>query len=88
MKGIKDFSTEELKKELEKRILSKKRPVPIINAAEGSGLDILISYCENYIDALINDDDDIKDYEHYIYELAMEMIYGKAIWRWLANFEK
>jgi len=46
--------------------------------------------CSDYIDFLNNDDEysEDNDYSHYIFEKAMETLYGKEVWVWINNRRK
>lgn len=44
----------------------------------------LISVCEEYLDFLESDDYyEDNDYDHYIYEAALEALYGEDVWLWI-----
>jgi hypothetical protein len=56
-----------------------KRPTAIGNY----DLNGLINICEEYLDKIENDDSCDSDADHYIFEKAMETIYGPCAWDWL-----
>ena len=39
--------------------------------------------CQEYIDQLAEDDYVDDDLEHYIFEAAMELAFGKGVWKWI-----
>lgn len=43
--------------------------------------------CKDYIDYMYNEEEyhEDNDYSHYIYEVAMETIFGKDIWQKINN---
>ena len=47
----------------------------------------LSEICQQYIDFIDNDAEyhDDNDYEHYIFESAMETIFGKKVWDFINN---
>ena len=51
-------------------------------------MDKLKRACEEYMNYIMSDDyheDTATDYEHYIFEKAMESIYGKDVWNTINN---
>jgi hypothetical protein len=50
------------------------KPHPVMNII----LQPLVNICSSHIDEVMNNNED-DDMEHYIYEVAMETIYGKDI---------
>lgn len=54
-----------------------------------SSIDVepLKKICQDYINALANDGYADEDFDHYIFETAMECIFGKDVWRFV-NFVK
>lgn len=81
--GIEDFSDEELEKEIKRREECKKKS-SIPKAIERPDFSSLIKMCKQYIDELANDtvhDDD--DTRYYIYECAIECVFGKRVWGWI-----
>lgn len=47
----------------------------------------LIEICQEYIDFIDNDDkyQNDNDYKKYIFEVAMETIFGKKVWDFINN---
>lgn len=45
--------------------------------------------CQQYIDFIDNDEEyhDDNDYDHYIFEKALEAIFGKEVWKFI-NYKK
>ena len=39
--------------------------------------------CQAHIDALANGEYESDDTEHYIYEEAMNALFGKGVWKWI-----
>ena len=40
--------------------------------------------CQGYIDFIASDDfHEDNDYDHYIFEKAMEALYGKNVWKYI-----
>ena len=39
--------------------------------------------CVGYIDLLDMDEYEPKNYQHYIYEAAIEAVYGPDVWKWI-----
>ena len=79
MLDLSDYSTDDLELELERRTKEsapKMRKWPDYADLQHS--------CQAYIDAIATgtyheDDDD----QHYIFEAALEALYGKDIWDWI-----
>lgn len=78
------FTDEELEAEMDRREAEReaaKRPKPI----ENPDFSILLDNCAEYIKQLSANgyyDDDLKD---YVFEAAVEAIYGRDIWDWVAE---
>lgn len=81
MKSIAELPDEELEAEMERRRKAKEeaaRPKPVDNPDFG----ILLDQCAEYIKQLSASgyyDEDLKD---YVFEAAVEAIYGRNIWDW------
>lgn len=79
--NLNDFSDEQLQAELERRKNDEgelQKPVQL----DVPDFAPLRKICLKYIDALaVNETDD--DLEYYIFECAMECIYGKDVWKWI-----
>ena len=78
MARLEELTDDELRAELERRKQPKlKVPEQVVNLNCMS----LRTTCRNYIIFVASDDyHDDNDYKHYIYETALETIYGKEIW--------
>lgn len=63
-------------------ILNKPEPLTVIN------LDNLILICQEYIDTLTKNGYVKDDFDHYIFECAMETVYGKDIWKYVRDIYK
>ena len=77
-----NISTEDLEKEIDKR---KKQKVKDEKPTQLENIDIksLKEICQNYIDDLEKNAYADEDYEHYIFETAMNCIFGKDVWKWI-----
>lgn len=76
---LKDFSEEELKGELERREkVRNQRPRP-----QGSDFSPLVEWMESGMDHVEQHNCEPKDFEHYVFETAMNCVYGKDVWEWL-----
>jgi len=73
--SLENFSTHELEKEIAKR---NKSDVPI--ALENPNFEKLIITCKEHITVMSGGSYCDNDDEHYIYETAMEAVYGSDIW--------
>ena len=72
--ALKDYTTEELKEELWRR----NSPQLIVHMDFSD----LVIECKNHIFKLASNLS-TEDDEHYIYEIAMEAVYGNHIWDWI-----
>jgi len=45
-------------------------------------MDELVRLCSQYIDDILSGDLD-SDLEHYIFEEAMEVVFGRDVWKWI-----
>jgi hypothetical protein len=54
---------------------------------EGIDLNALKGICQNYIDFVDNDEEyhEDNDYDHHIFETAMETVFGKEVWNFINN---
>ena len=45
----------------------------------------LIEICQDYINFIDNDEKyhEDNDYDHYIFEVAMETVFGKDVWKFI-----
>jgi hypothetical protein len=80
--SIKEASIEELRLELERRgILQKDIPFPLPDDQIKENLfRIKLSIVKDVIDHSNNEDN--EDSDHYLWESAMEAVYGPSIWKW------
>jgi hypothetical protein len=77
---LNDFTIRELEEEIKRRALNI-TPLPIIERDYTTLEELVESHVKSVIDQVDSDDD-----EHYIYETAMETIYGKEIWDKLKDY--
>lgn len=79
VRELKTFSIRELQMELNRRSQPQPSiPQPIVHPDWTK----LIEMCQQYIDA---EPDFDNDWPQYIFETAIEAIYGKTIWRWISE---
>lgn len=83
MKHLNDVSTEDILNELERRKKNNDRP-RVNNFADFTGL---VKTCELVLDDIVKQGYS-KDGSHYIYEAAMECIYGKDCWKWINEYNE
>ena len=79
--NLDDYTSDDLVKELKKREeeeIEETRPQPL----DVQDFSQVRKACEVHIQELIDGKVD-SDIDHYIYETAMEAIYGKDIWNWV-----
>jgi hypothetical protein len=80
---IEQLTDEELEAEVERRkLLARKAPIRIVTP----DFSTLITTVDEFITGLEEDVENYReddDTEHYIYEAAVEALYGKEIWGWL-----
>ncbi|KKN08867.1 hypothetical protein LCGC14_1052360 [marine sediment metagenome] len=81
---LKSFSNSDLETELERRERQKTKPEK--KAVYVSDWFPLMDLCEYYINSL-DGGDYFKDHEHYIFEKAIEITYGKGVWDWIRENE-
>ena len=79
MLDLSDYSTDDLKLELERRLLEsvpKMQKCPDYTDLQHS--------CQAYVCAIATNTyhEDNED-QHYIFEAALEALYGKSIWDWI-----
>lgn len=77
-----NFTDEQLQEELERRQKIKeeiKKPKQL----ETLDLEPLRKLCQGCIDCLARDGYVSEDYDHYVYETAMETVFGKNVWEWV-----
>jgi hypothetical protein len=77
---LKQFSTDELKNELRRRDIYIETQPPI--SCENPDFSEVLDLCKVHILDISRNETD-EDTIHYIYEAAMEAIYGQDIWQWI-----
>lgn len=85
-KSLEDFSTEELRKEIEKRGYEQEKIESMPKPLENPDFSFLSEQCKAHILEMTSIDyceDNCSDNAHYIYEAAMQAVYGKDIWTWI-----
>jgi len=75
--SLKEYSIEELKSEIERREQDN-IPKPI-SAPDWSPV---IETCVSHITEIANGDYD-TDGKHWVYESAMEAVFGESVWTWI-----
>jgi len=48
-------------------------------------IELLKIICQDYIDAIASGDD-TDDFEHYIFETALECVFGANVWHFINEF--
>lgn len=79
---LQNFTEKQLRAELERREKENAkgaRPAPLAEP----NFDQLREVCESYIDDLDKLGWVDDDHKHYIFESAMEALYGKNVWFWI-----
>lgn len=71
-----------LKQEELKVLEEQEKKMSILTPVENPDYSMLIKTCEHYIKD-ISETGYSKDSKHYIYEQAMQAIYGKDCWNWI-----
>lgn len=79
---LKNVSTKELEAELKKRKEAEKE-MAVPKQLSSFDFSPLQKICQNYINELAEEGYADKDYDHYIYETAIECIFGKDVWQWI-----
>jgi hypothetical protein len=80
--SLDDYSDSDIEMEMERRKeLRTRAPEPI--AIELTEWDMVMNGCINYIEALKSGNHHTDDIEHYIFERALEAIFGKDVWEWV-----
>jgi hypothetical protein len=85
MSALNKFSTTELhqmKAEIEEAI---KERMQVPKKLENIDWSILMTYIENEMSKKKSANGVSKDFEHNLFEAAIETIYGKNIWEWWAK---
>lgn len=84
---IDEYSDEELEQEIARR----KTAATIVSIPimfQTPDFQPLITICISYIQEIAKGEEGrTKDFDHYIYETAMECVYGKEVWDWINKHE-
>lgn len=81
------ISTEELQLEIDSR-KKKKQKLAKPKQLFQSNIDPLRKICQEYIDYLANDGFEDNDFDHYIFEVAIEAIFGPDVWKYINDQNK
>lgn len=79
---MENFTTSELQAELDQRKKMKEagdKP----NQLFSKDFTQVIDYCQKYIDGIFDEDYPPKDMDHYIFEAAMNAVFGNDVWEWI-----
>ena len=88
MKNLEDHSIEKLEEVLEKKKKEKKdREKPKVIPMSDDKLPNLRKQCADYLDEVASGHVS-EDTEHYIFEAAVELFYGKGVWDWVNKHAK
>jgi len=82
MDGLETFDTEQLEAELARRKEEAERqamPVPLDNP----DWSVVTKYCKGYIEDLHTKGYTHTDDKQYIFEAAMNAVFGKNVWQWI-----
>jgi hypothetical protein len=77
--NLKKATTEELQAEIERRKSASKGPPPVQRPIDWAPL---LSLIETNVRELAEHGSYGKDFEHYVYESALECVYGTEYWSW------
>jgi chorismate mutase len=82
---LNQISTEQLVQELKRREKkAKELAKPKMLAVPARNPEYLEKVCQEYIDFIASDEyHEDNDYKNYIYENAIEMLFGSEIWEWI-----
>jgi hypothetical protein len=81
MSSLKNVSDDELQAEIVRRAQDKaKQAVP--KPLENIDWVPLTNYLHHGVQSVADGDGTPKDFEHWIFETAMETVYGPDIWKW------
>lgn len=83
MKGLSEFSIEELEAEIKKR---NEPPDPI--ASKHINLTKLQKQAAEYLQQIKEKGYTDDDSEHFIFEAVMETFYGTDIWKWINKYTR
>lgn len=76
---LENISDKELEDEINRRKKANDIPPPVIENPDFSRVSKSVI---DYITALANDEYDDEDFKQWIYEAALEAMYGGQIWSW------
>lgn len=76
---LKDFTEEELQAELEAR---EKKRSQVISPLIDPNFDALVSMIKEGVSRSAANEYESADFPHYVYEAAMEAVYGAGYWKW------
>ena len=79
MSDIKKFTIEELEAEIERK---KRDPAEALKPLKAPDFTPLRNMIIDGIEDAIKRQREPKDFSHYVYEMAMEAVYGKGFWEW------
>lgn len=82
---LESFSDSDLETELKRREKQETKPKPRCESWIDD-LKPIVAICKLYIDSL-HGGEYFKDHEHYIFEVAMDLVYGKQVWNWIRENE-
>lgn len=83
MINLKDLTDEQLEREIERRKRAKSIPIP--KPLSKPNWFPVFQLCLDYINQLDKQDWVDSDMKQYIWEAAMESVYGKDIWEFIKN---
>jgi hypothetical protein len=79
---LKHTSTEDLQAELKKRQEAEQELAKPKQLAS-QNFEPLQKICQDYIDDLANKGYVDEDHSHYIFETAMNCVFGSEVWQWI-----
>jgi len=81
MNDLRCYDTEQLEAELERRSKFKDSvPEPLLGR-DRSWTDVY-NLCVKNVQSVAEDGRELKDIDHYVFEAAMQAVYGPDIWKW------
>lgn len=78
--SLKKYSDAALEAELARRKESKKAKVFTPKPLKKMNWKPLVEFLQDGIDQLKSEGNEPDDFDHYAFELAMEIVYGKDVW--------
>lgn len=82
MNNLSQLTDEQLQQELQKR-MEKKKQKEKPKQLENPDFSRLREYCQEYIDHLDKNGYEDDDIQHYIYEEALQAIFGRDVFGWI-----